>query len=91
MTTDQMCITTSKFYAIRSRIVHSMANLVSKNGRFWAIFTMIVLKDQGDCGEGNFFLVAVGLSKECKLVLNEPRAMPWCQAVVLFEVKMSRF
>ena len=48
MTGEQRRITTNKFCAVSSRLAHSMANLVSKNGRFWAIFRMIVLKIQDD-------------------------------------------
>ena len=33
-TGEQTCITTNKFRAVSSRLAHSMANLVSKNGRF---------------------------------------------------------
>ena len=35
--------------------------------------------------------IADGLSKGCKQVLNKACAMPWCHAVVHFEVKVSRF
>ena len=45
----------------------------------------------GVFNEGHSSLVVVGLSKECKRVFNKPCAMPWCHAVVDFEVKTSHF
>ena len=33
-----MRITTNKFCAVSSRLARSTADLVSKNGRFWAVF-----------------------------------------------------
>ena len=45
----------------------------------------------GVCNEGRCSSMAIGLSKEGKWVLNKACAMPWCQTVVHFEVKMSRF
>ena len=54
-----------------------MADLVSKNGHFGAVFMMIVLKIQDDrvCRVGVFNggrcpSIAVGLQKECKSVFN---------------------
>ena len=41
--------------------------------------------------EGRSSSVAIGLSKECKSVLNKACTMRWCHTVVHFEVKMSRF
>ena len=35
--------------------------------------------------------MAIGLSKDGKWVFNKACTMPWCHAVVHFEVKMSRF
>ena len=35
--------------------------------------------------------MAIGLSKDGKWVFNTACNMPWCHAVVHFEVKMSRF
>ena len=35
--------------------------------------------------------MAIGLSKDGKLVFNNACTTPWCHAVVHFEVKMSRF
>ena len=48
MTGEQWRITANKFRCILSRVAHSMADLVSKNGRFWAVFKTIVLKTQDD-------------------------------------------
>ena len=33
----------------------------------------------------------IGASNDCKWVLDEVSLPPWCDAVVLFEVKMSHF
>ena len=46
MTAKQMCITTNKFCAFSSRLASPLADLMSKNGRFGAIFATIVLKVQ---------------------------------------------
>ena len=35
--------------------------------------------------------MAIGLSKDGKWVFNKACTMPWCHAVVHFDVKMSRF
>ena len=35
--------------------------------------------------------IAIGVSKECKLVINKACTMPWCHTLVHFEVKTSRF
>ena len=35
--------------------------------------------------------MAIGLSKDGKWVFNKACTMPWCHAVVHFEVKTSRF
>ena len=43
-----MRITTNKFHCVLSRLAHSTANLVTKNGPFWAVFRTIVLKFQDD-------------------------------------------
>ena len=48
MTGEQMCITTKEFRAVSSRLARSMADLVSKNGRFGPDFRTIVLKTQDD-------------------------------------------
>ena len=45
----------------------------------------------GVFNEGRSSSIAIGLSKECKSVFNKACTMPWCHAVVHFEVKMSRF
>ena len=39
--------------------------------------------------EGRSSSIAIGLSKECKGVFTDTCAMPWCHAVVHFEVKTS--
>ena len=44
----------------------------------------------GVFNEGHSSSVAIGLSKECKLVFDKACTMPWCHVVVHFEVKMSR-
>ena len=41
-------ITTNKFLCILSRLARSTGDLVFKNGRFGAVFRMIVLKTQDD-------------------------------------------
>ena len=43
-----MRITTNKFRCVLSRLACSTADLVSKNGHFWAVFRTIVLKTQDD-------------------------------------------
>ena len=43
-----MRITANRSPAILSRLARSMADLVSKNGRFWAVFRTIILKTQDD-------------------------------------------
>ena len=45
--------TTNRFRAISSRLARSMADLVSKNGHFGAVFSTIVLKTEDDrqCAE----------------------------------------
>ena len=48
MTAEQMHITINKFCAVLSRLARPMAGLVSKKGRFWAVFRTIVLKVQDD-------------------------------------------
>ena len=45
----------------------------------------------GVCKEGRSSSMAIGLSKKCKSLLNKACTVPWCHAVVQFEVKMSRF
>ena len=37
-----------RFRAVSSRLVRSMADLVSKNGRFWVVLRTIVLTSHGD-------------------------------------------
>ena len=49
------------------------------------------MRQVGVFNDGRSSLVAIGLSKECKRVLNKVCAMPWCHTVVDFEVKTSRF
>ena len=48
MTGEQRRITTNRFRSVSSRLARSMADLVSKNARFWAVFRTIVLKTQDD-------------------------------------------
>ena len=43
-----MRITTNKFHAVSSHLARSTADLVSKNGRFGAVFRTTVLKVQDD-------------------------------------------
>ena len=43
------------------------------------------------CNEGRCSSMAIGLSNDGKWVFNMACTMPWCQTVVHFEVKMSRF
>ena len=43
MTGEQRRITTNKFRCILSRLARSMAYLVSKTGRFWAVFSTIAV------------------------------------------------
>ena len=58
-----MCITTDRFHPVSSRLARSTGDLVSKNGHFWAIFRMIVLKTQDDrqCVKWAFAMRAVVL------------------------------
>ena len=41
-------MTANGFHAVSSRLARSMADVVSKNGRFWVVFGTIVLKTQDD-------------------------------------------
>ena len=79
-----------------------MADLVSKNGRFWAVFGCFQddrpessgrspLRQAGVSDEGRCSFMAIGLFKDGKWVFNKACTTPWCHAVVHFEVKMSRF
>ena len=45
----------------------------------------------GVCNEGRCSSMAIGLSNGGKWVFNKTCTMPWCHAVVHFEVKTSRF
>ena len=45
----------------------------------------------GVCNEGRGSSMAIGLSNDGKWVFNQAWTMPWCHAVVHFEVKMGRF
>ena len=58
-----MRITTNKFCPGLSRLAHSTADLVSKNGRFSAVFSTIVLKvhDNRRCVQWAFVMRAVVL------------------------------
>ena len=95
-------ITTNKFRCILSRLARSTADLVSKNGRFWAVFGRFQddhpessgrspLRQAGVSDEGCCSFMAIGLSKDGKWVFNKACTTPWCHAVVHFEVKMGRF
>ena len=48
MTGEQTRTTTNKFRAVSNRLARSMADLVSKNGRFWAVFRTMVVKTRDD-------------------------------------------
>ena len=97
-----MRITTNKFRFVLSRLARSMADLVSKNGRCWAVFGRFQddrpessgrwpLRQTSVCDEGRCSFMAVGLSDDGKWVFNKACTTPWCHAVVHFEVKTSRF
>ena len=45
----------------------------------------------GVCNEGRSSSMAIWLSNDGKWVFNKACTMPWCHAVVHFEVKTSRF
>ena len=45
----------------------------------------------GVSDEGRCCFIAIGPSKDGKWVFNKTCTMPWCNTVVHFEVKMSRF
>ena len=79
-----------------------MADLVSKNGRFWADFGCFQddrpkisgrspLRQAGVSDEGRCSFMAIGLSKDGEWGFNKACTTPWCHAVVHFEVKISRF
>ena len=102
MTREQRRITTNKFRCVSSRLARSMADLVSKNGRFWAVFGCVQddrpeslgqspLRQAGVSDEGRCSFMAIGLSKDGKWVFNEACTTPWCHAVAHWEVKTSRF
>ena len=38
----------NRFRATSSRLARSMADLISKNGRFWVVFRTIILKTRDD-------------------------------------------
>ena len=86
-----MRVTRNKLCCILSRLARSRANLVFKNGCFWAIIRTMVLKIQDDhrCAEqalqrGLLFFIAIGVSNDCKWVFNEVSRTPWCHAAVHF-------
>ena len=58
-----MRIATTKFRAVSNHLARSMADLVSQNGRFWAVFKTIVLKVRDDrrCVKWAFAMRAVVL------------------------------
>ena len=101
-----MCITGNKVRAIPTRLDRSMADLVSKNSRFGAVFRTIVVKvpddrressgrspvcEVGVSNENRSSSIAIGLSKACKWVFNQASSTLWCHTVVHFDVRMSRF
>ena len=61
MTGEETRTSTNRFRAVLSRLARSMADLVSKNGRFWAVFRTIVLNDRSECAESVFSMRAVVL------------------------------
>ena len=95
-------ITTNKFRCISSHLARSTADLVSKNGRFWAVFGRFQddrleisgrspLRQAGVSDEGRCSFMAFGLSNDGKWVFNKACTTPSCHAVVHFDVKRSRF
>ena len=99
---ERMRITANKFCCVLSRLACSTADLVSKNGRFWAILGCFhddrpqssgrsPLRQAGVSDEFRCFFMAIGVLKDGKWVSNKACTTPWCHAVVHFEVKMSRF
>ena len=101
-TREQGCITTNKFGCILSCLARSKVDLVSKNGRFWAVFGCYQddrpessgrspLRQAGVSDEARCSFMAIGLSNDGKWVFNKACTTPWCHAVVHFEMKMSRF
>ena len=44
----------------------------------------------GESNEGHSSSTMIGPSNHCKGVSNEASLTPWCQAVIRFEMKMSR-
>ena len=95
-------ITTIKFRCVSSRLARPTGDLVSKNGRFWAVFGWFQddrpessgrspLRQAGVSDEGRCSFMAIGLSTDGKWVFNKACTTPWCVTVVHFEVKMGRF
>ena len=79
-----------------------MADLVPKKGRFGAVFGCFQddrpessgrspLRQAGVSDEGRCSFMSIGLSKDGKWLFNKACTMPWCHAVVHFEVKTSLF
>ena len=102
MTGELRRITTNKFRCISSRLARSTADLVSKNGRFGAVFRCFrddrpeslgrsPLRQAGVSDKGSCSFMAIGLSKDGKWVFNKACTTVWCHRVVHFEVKMSHF
>ena len=102
MTGEPRRITANKFGCILSHLARSTADLVSKNGRFWAVFGCCQddrpqnsgrspLRQAGVSYEGRCSFMAIGLLKDGEWVFNKACTTPWRHAVVHFEVKMSRF
>ena len=99
MPAEQMGINCNTFCATSSSLAHFMADLVSKNGRFWAVLRTIDLKFQdglpvhqvGVSNESRSSSMAIGLSNDCKWVFDRASSKSWCHNVVHFEVKLSCF
>ena len=93
MTRDPRRITTKRFRCVSSRLARSMANLVSKNGRFWAVFGRFQddrpeisgqspLHKAGVSDEGRCSFMAIGLCKDGKWVFNKACTTP-CKACTM--------
>ena len=101
-TREPRCITKNTFGCISRHLALSTANIVSKNGRFWAVFDCFQddrlessgrspLRQAGVSDEGRCSSMLIGLSKDGKWVFNKACTTTWCHAVVQVEVKVSCF
>ena len=59
MTGEQTRITTNRFRAVLSRLARSRADLVSKNGRFWAVAIVLKTQDDRRCAKSVFSMRVV--------------------------------